>query len=311
MTNRHDIRWTRTIRPVVVAAIALAALTVATAPTAVAQTPPSLDRAEDLTRLGRAEEARGILIEWWDRESDEASRDDLQRGLWLRARLTVDPVQAELDFRRLVVLYPRGRYTPQALLRLAQASFETGDEESARGYVATLSRDFAGSPVSREAETWLRAAGPAPAPPPADARGAPAARPPATVQPPATVRAPVTGREPSAGPDRPAPPAARDPDPDVAPERPPDSRTELAGTYFVQLGAFAEETRAVALFEEMRSAGIDVRIVRVDGSRFLHVRFGRFVERAAAAAELERLTASGISAALVRDERPEQLVRGG
>jgi hypothetical protein len=43
----------------------------------------------------------------------------------------------------------------------------------------------------------------------------------------------------------------------------------------------------------------------------LHVRFGRFVERAAAAAELERLTASGISAALVRDERSEQLVRGG
>jgi cell division protein FtsN len=79
----------------------------------------------------------------------------------------------------------------------------------------------------------------------------------------------------------------------------------------VQLGAFAEETRAVALFEEMRSAGIDVRIVRVEGSRFLHVRLGRFVERAAAAAELERLTTSGISAALVRDERSEQLVRGG
>jgi cell division septation protein DedD len=305
MTNRHEIRRARTIRPVVVATIALAALTVATTSPAVAQTPPSLDRAEDLTRLGRAEEARGILIEWWDRESDEASRDDLQRGLWLRARLTVDPVQAELDFRRLVVLYPRGRYTPEALLRLAQASFETGDEESARGYVATLSRDFAGSPVSREAETWLRAAGPAPAPPSADVRGAPAA------QPPATARAPVTGREPSAGADRPAPPAVRDPDPDVAPERPPDSRTEPAGTYFVQLGAFAEETRAVALFEEMRSAGIDVRIVRVEGSRFLHVRFGRFVERAAAAAELERLTASGISAALVRDERSEQLVRGG
>jgi cell division septation protein DedD len=304
MTNRHEIRRARTIRPVVVATIALAALTVATTSPAVAQTPPSLDRAEDLTRLGRAEEARGILIEWWDRESDEASRDDLQRGLWLRARLTVDPVQAELDFRRLVVLYPRGRYTPEALLRLAQASFERGDEESARGYVATLSRDFAGSPVSREAETWLRAAGPAPAPPSADVRAAPAA------QPPATARAPVTGRVPSAGADRP-PPAVRDPDPEVAPERLPDSRTEPAGTYFVQLGAFAEETRAVALFEEMRSAGIDVRIVRVEGSRFLHVRFGRFAERAAAAAELERLTASGISAALVRDERSEQLVRGG
>jgi cell division septation protein DedD len=305
MTNRREIRRARTIRPVVVATIAVAALAVATTSPAVGQTPPSLDRAEDLTRLGRAEEARGILIEWWDRESDEASRDDLQRGLWLRARLTVDPEQAELDFRRLVVLYPRGRYTPEALLRLAQASFETGDEESARGYVATLSRDFAGSPVSREAETWLRAAGPAPAPPSADVRGAP------TAQAPATARAPVTGREPSARADRPAPPTVRDPVPDDAPERPPESRTEPAGTYFVQLGAFAEETRAVALFEEMRSAGIDVRIVRVEGSRFLHVRLGRFVERAAAAAELERLTTSGISAALVRDERSEQLVRGG
>jgi cell division septation protein DedD len=217
----------------------------------------------------------------------------------------VDPVQAELDFRRLVVLYPRGRYTPEALLRLAQASFEAGDEEAARGYVATLSRDFAGSPVSREAETWLRAAGPAPAPPSADTRGAPAA------QPPATAGAPVSGRAPSAGADRPVPPAGRDPVAEMAPERPPDSRTEPAGTYFVQLGAFAEETRAVALFDEMRSAGIDVRMVRVEDSPFWHVRFGRFVERAAAAAELERLTTSGVSAALVRDERPEQLVRGG
>jgi cell division protein FtsN len=81
------------------------------------------------------------------------------------------------------------------------------------------------------------------------------------------------------------------------------------GEYYVQLGAFAEETRARALHEEVRAADLDVRIVRVEGSRFFHVRYGRFAERADAVEELERLAAAGISAALVRDVRAELPVR--
>ncbi|MGB1779070.1 MAG: SPOR domain-containing protein, partial [Longimicrobiales bacterium] len=51
--------------------------------------------------------------------------------------------------------------------------------------------------------------------------------------------------------------------------------------------------------------GIDVRVVRVEGSQFTHVRVGRFAERSAAVELLEELTAQGIRAALVRDDRAE------
>ncbi len=79
--------------------------------------------------------------------------------------------------------------------------------------------------------------------------------------------------------------------------------------YHVQLGAFVDEERAVALFEEVQAQDIDVRLVQVDGSQFTHVRIGRFAQRAAAVELLEELTAQGISAALVRDDREERSVR--
>ena len=253
----------------------------------------SLERVEELVRSGRTDEARELLMGWWDDDSDAASRRDLQRALWLRGRLTVDPMQAELDFQRLVVLYPRGEFTPDAILRMAQAAHEMGDEQAARAHVETLVRDYASSPVSRRAQAWLRAAGPVPAPPeaaPTSRRAAPAPQPEA---------------ERAGPPPEPRTTAAEAPSGDVGePAAPP-----RVGAYFVQLGAFAEEERAMALFEEVSALGVDVRVVRVDGSRFLHVRFGRFVEREAAVRELDRLADAGIDAALVRDERAEVLVR--
>lgn len=246
---------------------------------------PSLDRVEELARLGRPEEARSVLLVWWNESQESASRGDLQRGLWLRGRLTVDPVQAELDYQRLVVLYPRGPFTAQALLRLAQSAHAMGDADGARRYVATLARDYGDTAVRRQADAWLRAAGPAPPPPDA---------PPAASERPADAVA--------------RPPAAQGPR-STTPPATPSEPAPAAGNYYVQLGAFAEEDRALSLYEEVRAAGFEVRIVRVEGSRFLHVRFGRFVERADAADALERLGEAGVSAALVRDERAEVLVR--
>ncbi len=242
----------------------------------------TLERVEELVRMGRTDEARSGLLEWWESGREDASRRELQRGLWLRGRLTVDPVQAELDFQRLAVLYPRGPFTPQAIFRLAQVAHEMGDEEAARGHVATLVRDHANSSTREEAEAWLRAAGPSPPPP--DAPSGAAA---ATTNPAAEERATLSGEE---------KPGAEGASPSV-------------GNYFVQLGAFTEGERAIALYEEVREAAVEVRVVRVVGSRFFHVRFGRFVERADAVEELERLTAAGISAALVRDGRAEEVVR--
>jgi cell division septation protein DedD len=234
-----------------------------------------LEEVEALTRLGRADEAREALTEWWEGDRAEASRRELQRGLWLRARLTVDPVQAELDFQRLTVLYPSGQFTSQAVLRLAQSSFAMGDEDEARQYVATLVRDYPSSEARSDGEAWLAAAGPVP--PPGD-----------------TPRQAVEEEE----------EVEREPEP-----QPEEADIVAVSNYYVQLGAFADEARAFALYDDVLDAGVDVRVVRVAGSRFTHVRVGRFADREGAVDRLDELTAAGINAALVRDDREEEVVR--
>jgi hypothetical protein len=126
----------------------------------------TLDQVENLVQAGRTEDARAMLLRWWSGVLPRASRRDVQRGLWLRARLTVDPSQAALDYQRLVVEYPGGPYSAQALFRLAQAAWESGDSAEAARDVARLARDYPGSRVGGDAEAWLAAAGP---PPPAPA----------------------------------------------------------------------------------------------------------------------------------------------
>lgn len=294
-----DGRLLTTTWPVVAVVAALLFSGLAPAATSAQST---LERVEELTRFGRTEEARVTLMEWWDEERPDASRRDRQRGLWLRGRLTVDPVQAELDFRRLTVLYPSGQFTPDALLRLAQASWAMGNEQEARNYVSTLERDHPRSDARDRARIWLASAGPLPpagdTPTPASSRIAergtaeapPASTPdrtPPTAEPPvATGNAPITGSD-DAGDDTPA----------------------AVMNYYVQLGAFGEPERAMALYEEVVSQGVDARVVRVVGSRFTHVRVGRFANRAEAVEVLEALTADGVNAALVRDDRPEEPIR--
>ena len=67
--------------------LALAALSVAGAPLVAQEV--SLERVEQLTRLGRTDEARSVLLAWWDDGRSEASRRDQQRGFWLRGRLSL------------------------------------------------------------------------------------------------------------------------------------------------------------------------------------------------------------------------------
>ncbi len=256
-----------------VAGAFLAGLGAAWALPAAAQSP--LEQVERLTRMGRTEEAREALSEWWEGDRSRASRRDLQRGLWLRGRLTVDPVQAELDFQRLAVLYPSGDFTADAILRLAQAAWAMGDEESARRHLETLERDYPRSEALERGRAWMADAGPLP---PADQR----------------VRQPAV-------PTTPRPPAPTSPE--VASER---RAAALAGSYSVQLGAFAELERARTLYDSVRADGVEARIVRVEGSNFTHVRVGSFAQRASAVELLDELTRRGISAALVRDERPER-----
>jgi cell division septation protein DedD len=252
-----------------------------------------LDRVEELARLGRTDEARNVLTEWWESARANAPQRDQQRGLWLRGRLTADPMLAELDFQRLVVLYPSSPFAAQALLRLAQSAHAHGDGEGAARHVATIVRDHPTSPVRQEAEAWLRGAGTPP--PPTDT--------PRATPPPRTADAPAPSSSPPAN--APANPPANTPTTTPRPPAPADAVLDWS----VQFGAFTDEDRAFALHQQLVAAGLTARLVRVAGSGFLHVRIGRFGTRPEAADQLQAVTARGFTAAIVRDDRAEEVVR--
>ena len=100
-----------------------------------------LDRVEALLSEGRFSSARAVLQGWLEDEAS-ASREQRQRGTWLRAVLTVDPEMAAIDLRRLVVRYPGGSYSDRALLRLAQGAWVLSEEVRALEYLEDLLRDY-------------------------------------------------------------------------------------------------------------------------------------------------------------------------
>lgn len=256
------------------AAVALLSLTLLFVAPAALRAQSQLEEVERLVRLGRTDEARAVLSEWWEGDRADASRRELQRGLWLRGRLTVDPAQAELDFQRLAVLYPGGPFTADAVLRLAQAAWAMGDEAAARSHLEALERDHPRSDALEQGRSWIADAGPVPPPVERSARTADGAQ------------------------TRPTP---REQGGRAGPE----GAATMPMDYSVQLGAFSERERATALYDSIRARGVDVRIVHVEGSEFTHVRVGRFAERTAAVELMDELNAMGIDAALVRDDRPE------
>lgn len=116
----------------------------------------TLDRVETLMDGGRLEAARSLLEVWWESEWGGAEWENRQRGLWLRALLTVDPAMAEVDFQRLVLEYPAGPFADDALHRLGLWAVSRGDLQDARNHFTTLARDYPGSPYRQEARVWLR-----------------------------------------------------------------------------------------------------------------------------------------------------------
>ena len=131
----------------------------------------SLDEVETLMGQGRILEAREVLEHWWEEEGASVGRSDRQRSLWLRARLTVDPSLADLDLRRLVLEFPGGPFSDDALLRLAQSADLRGDLRQAHTHYTALLRGYPASPFVPAAEVWLRTRGPevealGPEPPP-------------------------------------------------------------------------------------------------------------------------------------------------
>lgn len=239
----------------------------------------TLDRVDALVVSGRADDARAALTRWWEVGGRGpmvgARRAELQRGLWLRGVLTVDPAQAALDFQRLVVEFPGGGWTDQALLRLARIADARGERTRARDQLTALLRDYPASAYRAEAERLL-AAVEAGAPPP-----------PATTVMSAPRASPAPGAEPDPGSAAPAP----------------------AGPWTVQVGAFANPDRARALHGELVAAGIDARLVTLRPSPLLRVRAGRFVDEDQAQALRRGLAARGYDATVSADADREEVAR--
>jgi cell division septation protein DedD len=258
-----------------------------------------LDGVESHLAAARFSDARAALERWWEGEA-HAPRDQRQHALWLRARLTIDPAMAELDYRRLVVEYPGGPWSDAALLRLAQGAEFRGEVSDARQYLEILVRDYPGSPHRVEARDRLRrldtALPAAVSAPEAAAASLPASAPapdPATApepeSAPAADPAVETEAEPVPVPEsdvahgteaEQAPVSARARD--RADPEPPPGMDVGAGGFTVQLGAFSSEERARALSSAARAAGLEVRIVQVEGSPFFRVRMGGYASRESA-----------------------------
>jgi cell division septation protein DedD len=249
----------------------------------------ALEATEAALAEGRYPEARARIEAWWQEGEAGQDRADIQKAIWLRARLTVDPEAAELLYRRLVVEFPGGEFSDQALLRLSLGARARGEVDVARRYLDILIRDYPGSPYRVEARTALaQLDGARPSAPPAAVPGAGQApsQTPAQVPP---------GRAQSQTPPAQAPrPPVPAPTPAPA-QAPAQARTQAqpAGAFALQFGAFGQVSSAVSLSEELGRAGLDVRIVRVEGSPLIRVRLGRFGSREDAEAHARELRERG------------------
>ncbi len=248
----------------------------------------SLDVVDSLALAGRPAEARTALESWWENERVRSDRRDRQRGLWLRAILTVDPRMASLDFRRLVFEYPGGSHSDEALLRLGLISAAAEDLPRAAGYFRTLVTDYPRSPQRRRAREWLaeHLVAVEEAEAAAEASAAVAAELAAEV-------GPVTTD-------------AETPEPEVAT---PDRAEPAAPRYAVQVGAFESEERARSLLASVGASGFRARIVRVTGSELVRVRVGSFLDRTGAVELMDRVRRRGHEATIavdVADEEPMQ-----
>ena len=243
----------------------------------------SLDVVDSLAAAGRADEARTALEAWWENERARSGRLDRQRGLWLRAILTVDPRMAGLDFQRLVLEYPGGSYSDEALLRLGLISAVAEDLTQAAGYFRTLVTDYPRSPQRRRAQEWL-------------AENLVAVEE-------AELAEAESRRLESAELQFPEP-DPREPDGD-APEP-----AEVASTrYAVQVGAFEEEERARGLLASVRASGFQARLVRVAGSTLARVRIGTFLDRTGAVDLMDRVRGRGHEATIAVDVAEEEPIQ--
>ncbi len=229
----------------------------------------TLNIVDSLASTGEVESARSILQAWWDGDRQEANRHDQQFSLWLRGILTVDPQLASLDFQRLVLSFPGGLYSDDALSRLGLISVANNDLLRASEYFRAILLDYPRSPKRRSAEEWLE-----------------------------SNTQLVEEREIGLG--------SPDPQKQVAvlyENEPSTDETGEAplGRYAIQVGAFSSNDRAKALANTLSKKGFDVRVVGIRGTALIRVRIGSFQERTQASILMQNLIEIGQVATLVDD----------
>jgi len=283
----------------------------------------ALDRVESLLDDGRYGEARSSLEAWWEAHGGSPPRNLLARGLWLRALLTVDPSLAEMEYRRIVVEFPGSEVAEESLMRLARGAEFAGDLAGAERYLEILLRDYPGSPLRVEAQSFRDqlASHPAPLPVPAgelEADPEPAVEseiePEPAVDPePEPDQAPEPEPHPEPEPDQipepePEPEAEAEVDPEVpgdpTPQMHPD---QVEGDWAVQLAAYRSVEDASDLLSRLRAQGWIPRVVRIEGADLVRVRIGTFTSRDGARELAETLELQGFETFLVDNralERP-------
>ncbi len=287
-----------------------------------AQSHVLLDSVEAALRRADFLEARTQLRRWQGEGIREASHADRERGLWLEARLEVDPELAEPLYRRMVLEYPGGRWSDQALHHLALLAEGRADQGTRDRWLQALVRDYPASPLREGARRRLEtptvstvsrgAAAPAAAPAVAPAAAAPSVAAPSVAAPSTAASPAMTPQGPAATPGTtqataPVPTAgAVASTPSVAtPQAAPASES---GRYTLQVGAFSDLARARAVETALRGRGVGARVVRIPGSELFRVRIGYFTSREAALREVQDLERRGVlnMDAMVRDDADQE-----
>ena len=298
-------------------AAVLGALAAAPAAHAAAQV-PTLDRVDSLMTAGNYADARADLDLWWSaRTRFDVPGSDRARALMLRAQLSTDAAAAESDYLAVALGHPSSPHAPDALLRLGQALFASGQPERAAGYLQRLAADYPGRPQRTTGLLWLARAQSAVGRHAAACRAAREGALDARQTPDlaamfraeesvACSAAPAEDPQPTTTPPATDPPPAAAVDPVSAP--PPTRREEPAatGSFAAQTGAFRYQRSVDTLLEKLRDAGYEPRVVRVPRNDLLRVRVGRFATSDEAARVVARLKADGFDAVVVSDADEER-----
>jgi cell division protein FtsN len=195
---------------------------------------------------------------------------------------------ASLDFQRLVLEYPGGSHSDEAMLRLGLISAAGEDLPRAAGYFRTLVTDYPRSRLRRQAEEWLSENIVAVEEAEAAAREEEAA----------VGEEEAEAREAAANAD------ALEPEEDS-----PDGAETASPRYAVQVGAFESEERARSLLAAVNASGFRARIVRVPDSPLVRVRIGTFLDRTGADELMVRVRRRGHEATIAVDVAEEEPVQ--